>query len=349
MSGGSPSQPLSQERALLVEQSTLLATLEFDVDGVLIAFTGPGAKELGLRESLCGQRLTEGLLSWGLPLCAALEQALGAHRRATMCPLLSIDARLEVYPAAARGGAIALVHHAAAIRAFEGAAHLTDLGRWTRAALHTLNNALLGIMGYAELGLKTEDSSRRIKALEQIVQGGKGLRDRLRILLEHGRAHASEDRLQTCSASEAIGSALALVTATGARVEPLTQPDTRSLPPIAAPRAIVAQALANLIENALDAVSADPSRVTISAAESAGGVAFLIEDDGPGMNEGMRRRAFEPFLTTKSNRPSVLGGTGLGLPLARRMSERVGGSVDLRPRDTGGTLASAWFPCASEA
>ena len=52
-------------------------------------------------------------------------------------------------------------------------------------------------------------------------------------------------------------------------------------------------------------------------------ITLEVADNGTGMDESTRRRAFDMFFTTK-----IRGlGTGLGLPLVRRVAERAGGAV----------------------
>jgi two-component system cell cycle sensor histidine kinase/response regulator CckA len=83
-------------------------------------------------------------------------------------------------------------------------------------------------------------------------------------------------------------------------------------------------------------------RVAIDAAEAArlglpgAGAYVLLEvaDTGSGMSEEVQRRAFEPFFTTKA--PGV--GTGLGLATVYAVTQRHGGSVEVRSQLGKGTL-----------
>jgi signal transduction histidine kinase len=65
-------------------------------------------------------------------------------------------------------------------------------------------------------------------------------------------------------------------------------------------------------------------RLTV-AARSAGDMRVLlrIADSGPGMTAAELKEAFVPFHSGKP------GGLGLGLPLARQIAQRLGGSLDL--------------------
>jgi two-component system sensor histidine kinase HydH len=91
----------------------------------------------------------------------------------------------------------------------------------------------------------------------------------------------------------------------------------------------IRQVFVNLMENAVHAVG-DTGSVTLSASADADAVVLVLEDSGPGVSESIRRRMFEPLMTTKS------GGIGLGLPLVKRILERHGGSIVYSPQVGGG-------------
>jgi signal transduction histidine kinase len=101
--------------------------------------------------------------------------------------------------------------------------------------------------------------------------------------------------------------------------------------PILADRRILARAVVNLIENALQAMP-DGGTVTLTVADDGPeSVAIDVRDEGPGLSPEIRRRLFEPYFSTKSS------GTGLGLAIARRAVEAHGGtieSVDMGGRGT---------------
>ncbi len=92
------------------------------------------------------------------------------------------------------------------------------------------------------------------------------------------------------------------------------------------------QILDNLIENAL-AVSPPDTTITVSAKCVAGGIELRVGDQGPGMSEDERARAFDRFWRSERTRTE---GTGLGLAIVRRLVESEGGSIELRAADRGG-------------
>ncbi len=90
----------------------------------------------------------------------------------------------------------------------------------------------------------------------------------------------------------------------------------------------LAQALRNLLTNAIKHTAAPDGRVELSVASGAAGhVSFAIEDDGPGIPPGERERIFERFHRTDPSRDRASGGAGLGLAIVRAIAEAHGGSV----------------------
>jgi signal transduction histidine kinase len=84
----------------------------------------------------------------------------------------------------------------------------------------------------------------------------------------------------------------------------------------------------NLIGNAIDALGqsqAAERRVVVEMGENLAGteVWLRVRDNGPGMDRETRERIFEPFFTSKQ------GGTGLGLPITRKLVDAHGGEIEV--------------------
>jgi signal transduction histidine kinase len=86
-------------------------------------------------------------------------------------------------------------------------------------------------------------------------------------------------------------------------------------------------AIANLIENALQAAPGGRVRLTSQTAGSR--VVISVEDNGPGVEPELLPRIFDPYFSTKST------GTGLGLAIARKAIEEHGGAVHAENLDPG--------------
>jgi signal transduction histidine kinase len=94
----------------------------------------------------------------------------------------------------------------------------------------------------------------------------------------------------------------------------------------------IRRALRNLIENAI----AYGHRASVSMEAQDRAYQIVVDDDGPGIPEGERKRVFEPFVRLEASRSSETGGSGLGLTLVKAIAEGHGGSVLLENRSGGG-------------
>jgi signal transduction histidine kinase len=94
------------------------------------------------------------------------------------------------------------------------------------------------------------------------------------------------------------------------------------LPVLTTDESLLRTALMNLVFNAVQALEGGGT-VTLKALAEGAAVRFEVSDNGPGVPEEKREAVFQIFFTTKA------GGTGLGLPIARRIFEALGGSLSL--------------------
>jgi signal transduction histidine kinase len=96
-------------------------------------------------------------------------------------------------------------------------------------------------------------------------------------------------------------------------------------------------AILNLLLNGIEAM---PSGGTLRIATASTGaeLQLTITDTGPGVPEELRARIFQPFFSRRE------GGTGLGLPLARRAIEQSGGTLTLTPSNGPGAGFVIVFP-----
>ena len=96
-------------------------------------------------------------------------------------------------------------------------------------------------------------------------------------------------------------------------------------------------ALVNLVKNALEAME-DGGQLTARTRVTRQGVALDLIDTGVGMDERTAMKMFDAFYTTKS------GGSGLGLPTARRIIEAHGGRIGVHSDVGVGTQFTLEFP-----
>ncbi|MSR36045.1 MAG: HAMP domain-containing histidine kinase [Gemmatimonadetes bacterium] len=115
------------------------------------------------------------------------------------------------------------------------------------------------------------------------------------------------------------------------------------LPAVKGSDVLLTWALENVIKNALDALAGRGGRITIRAREVAEPhvIELRVEDDGPGVEMGVRDRIFEPGVTTKTR------GWGVGLALSRRIVEGVHrGRIELLDTPGGGATFQIRLPPA---
>ncbi|MFO7586550.1 MAG: ATP-binding protein, partial [Gemmatimonadota bacterium] len=108
---------------------------------------------------------------------------------------------------------------------------------------------------------------------------------------------------------------------------------------------VLRRILENLVGNAVDAARAGGGHVTVTVAPAGDGehVRVDVADDGPGLAFDELARVFEDFFTTKP------GGTGLGLSVARRLANDLGGSLKAESAPGEGSRFSVELPAAGPA
>jgi signal transduction histidine kinase len=106
---------------------------------------------------------------------------------------------------------------------------------------------------------------------------------------------------------------------------------------LSADREMIRRALLNLVLNAIDAMP-DGGTLVITSYDSVRGFELEVADSGPGLNDEAKRRAFEPFYSTKQN------GTGLGLAFVHHVAEAHGGTVTVVNCPEGGAAFTIKIP-----
>ena len=107
----------------------------------------------------------------------------------------------------------------------------------------------------------------------------------------------------------------------------------------------LAQALRNLIGNAIDHTVAGRGLVRMLVETVPGGrVRFVVEDDGPGIPTAQRERIFDRFYRTDAARDRGSGGTGLGLAIVRAIADAHGGDIAAGRSPEGGARIEMELP-----
>lgn len=97
------------------------------------------------------------------------------------------------------------------------------------------------------------------------------------------------------------------------------------------------QVVLNLVLNAVEAMS-DGGVIRVCTGRDAEGLQLSVEDSGPGVDEEIREKIFEPFVSSKSS------GTGLGLAVVHGWVKRHGGTIVLSVSELGGARFEVRLP-----
>ncbi len=261
------------------------------------------------------------------------------------------------------GGAIALVASRWAVRRSVARARvaerrartaerLAELGSMTRGLAHEIRNPLSTISLNAQLvgeGVQDLDAPEDDKAtLARRTQSLAREVERLGGILEDFLEFAGELRIDSAPvdlnrvADELVDFFMPQADAQRVRLRADLSKDALRCE-IDTPH--LKQAVLNLMLNAAQAMNAaGPTRELILRTERGQDpdrspvVRLHVIDTGPGIPEGKRDEIFRPYITTKA------GGTGLGLPTARRIIEAMGGRIDLHSEPGIGADFTLTFP-----
>jgi signal transduction histidine kinase len=107
----------------------------------------------------------------------------------------------------------------------------------------------------------------------------------------------------------------------------------------------LAQALRNLVGNAIDHTAPEHGLVRMRVQATSGGrIRFLVEDNGAGIPQQQRERVFHRFHRIDAARDRASGGTGLGLAIVRAIADAHGGSVTAGASPEGGARFELELP-----
>lgn len=218
------------------------------------------------------------------------------------------------------GDRIRDVERSAMHEKLEQAEHLAHMGQLAASLAHEIKNPLAGISGAIQVirgGMRPNDKHRPV--LDEILRQVTRLDGTVKDLLIYARPQAP--RLGRCDLTRVMDRVLTVLREEPdmrrVRVEYETEGAYASFP---ADESQIEQVLINLVLNAAQAV-ADEGIVRVLVNFEPREVQIIVADDGGGMDEATARRAFEAFYTRKAR------GTGLGLPICRKIVESHGGSI----------------------
>lgn len=218
---------------------------------------------------------------------------------------------------------------------------LTTIAEMAAGAAHEMNNPLAVISGRSQLlaSTLTEEKSRKSAAL--IAEQCHRLSGMITELMEF--AKPEPPAVVSCGVGEIVEAAVALAKGREGMADRRIEVLQADVPRVLVDVKQASAALAELLDNALQATDrSPPGRVRVEAAHDpfGGHVVVTVWDDGCGMDERTLARAFDPFFSSK---PAGRR-RGMGLARAMRWMEAVGGAIRLDSRVNEGTRALMLLP-----
>lgn len=217
------------------------------------------------------------------------------------------------------------------------AENLSALGKAVSSLAHDMKTPLMAIGGFTRLvrqKLTPDDPSR--EKLRIVVEETRRLEDMVHEMLDFSRPldiETSETDIQ-----RVIGECLEVVggAAEEQKVE-LRNEGSRQLPAVAVDVTRMKQLIINLVMNGVQA-SPEGGAVTVFPYLQKKNLVIDVMDHGQGIPPGKRAEIFTPFYTTKKD------GTGLGLPIVKKIIEAHRGDLEILDNPEGGTIFRVKLP-----
>ena len=211
-----------------------------------------------------------------------------------------------------------------------------------RRLAHEIKNPLTPIQLSAErikhkLGSKLNKDDTEIldKAVSTIVNQVDAMKTMVNEFSEYARA--PKLNLESTDINETIIEICHLFENSGIKI---TTNLLKRLPKIKVDVNMMRQVLINLIQNSQDAMVNNTKKpsIKINTNKYKNYLILSIEDNGPGFSEDILKKAFEPYVTTKSH------GTGLGLAIVKKIIEEHEGTIVIENIKSGGSHINIQLP-----
>jgi two-component system, NtrC family, sensor histidine kinase HydH len=207
---------------------------------------------------------------------------------------------------------------------------LVALGSMSSVMAHELRNPLSSLKGHAQLLLEDLPEGKLQQKAERVVAEARRLEELTTSLLDFVRDGPMA--LDPMDTKDLVEASLEHLPKERVQVNLEGAPVT-----LRVDRERMVRALHNLLQNALQATDGE-ERVEVRVMQKGAFVNIEIRDHGPGVAVGDEDKIFEPFVTTR------VRGTGLGLPVARRIAEQHRGTLGFHNDPQGGAVFTLRLP-----
>jgi len=218
---------------------------------------------------------------------------------------------------------------------------------------HDIRTPMNAIIGFTELLEKhADDPARRDDYIAKIKASEKYLLGLLNNVLEMARIEKGEMAVEesVLCVERLIDTLLSVFRADMDRKKLTFDQDIRvEHPCVLCDAAKVQEILLNLVGNAVKYTPAGGA-VTLRLREAPGDApgralyTIEVEDTGIGISKAFLPRLFDEFARERNTTQSRIGGTGLGLPIAKKLAELMGGTIAVRSELGKGTLFTVTLP-----
>ncbi|CAN5780285.1 hypothetical protein BH18ACI4_BH18ACI4_18240 [soil metagenome] len=222
---------------------------------------------------------------------------------------------------------------------------LSALGELASGVAHDFNNTLAGILGRAQLLLRTNDPEKITRGLNIIIKTAedgaktvKRIQDFARQRRDHDFEPVAVDQILFDVSEVTRPRWKDKAEATGIHISLDIQ--IRSKSKVMGDESELREVLVNMVLNAVDAMPAG-GRLTLLAEDVEDSVVISIADTGSGMAPEVRSRIFDPFFTTKGK-----AGMGLGLAVGFGIVRRHEGTITVHSQVSQGTTFRISLPAA---
>jgi signal transduction histidine kinase len=208
---------------------------------------------------------------------------------------------------------------------------------------HELRNALTGVYGWAERLVRKKTPESADHAAQEVYEGTERTITLLNNFLDLTRLDAGRMqpvRREVDPATVVRRVLTGFEPAAEAKELTLSANLTGQLPVLETDPVRLQQILVNLVSNAVRH-SPTGGRIEVGVHANGNAIEFAVRDDGPGIPAEVQERIFEPFERFD---PGSGVGTGLGLPVSRRLAEVLGGKLSLKSAPGAGAVFTVSLP-----
>jgi len=222
---------------------------------------------------------------------------------------------------------------------------LSALGELASGVAHDFNNTLAGILGRAQLLLRTNDAEKLQRGLNIIIKTAEDGAKTVKRIQDFARQRRDHDFEPVCI--DQILFDVSEITrprwkdrAEASNIQISLDLQIRSKAKVMGDESELREVLVNMVFNAVDAMPAG-GNLTLSAEDIEDSVVISVGDTGTGMLPDVKSRIFDPFFTTKGK-----AGMGLGLAVSFGIIRRHEGSVAVESEVGAGTKFKISLPKA---